>query len=188
MSDLGPAPDEANEILMDLLPKKIQQTLNQLYNESRELEEWKETHKKIIADRGADDEQHCSCCAPLRMELQRLQECIRNADAITAALCAGAETGDQKRDLESVREALAGTAPYAEPVPVRDACRKRAPLGGADAEALEHALTMTENERDASRFAAKRYKDALRKIYAADFSEHGRYAHGIAADALNLDT
>ena len=32
---------------------------------------------------------------------------------------------------------------------VRAACRKRAPLDGVDAEALEHALTQTEAERDA---------------------------------------
>lgn len=31
---------------------------------------------------------------------------------------------------------------------VREACRQRHPLDGADAQALEHALTMTEKERD----------------------------------------
>jgi len=31
---------------------------------------------------------------------------------------------------------------------VREACRKRTPLDGADAQALEHALTITEHERD----------------------------------------
>ena len=31
---------------------------------------------------------------------------------------------------------------------VREACKRRIPLDGADAEALEHAVTMTEKERD----------------------------------------
>lgn len=31
---------------------------------------------------------------------------------------------------------------------VREACRRRMPLDGADAQALEHALTITEGERD----------------------------------------
>jgi len=34
---------------------------------------------------------------------------------------------------------------------VRKACRQRVPLDGADAQALEHALTMTEGERDSIR-------------------------------------
>jgi hypothetical protein len=31
---------------------------------------------------------------------------------------------------------------------IREACRNRMPLDGTDAHALEHALTMTERERD----------------------------------------
>ena len=34
---------------------------------------------------------------------------------------------------------------------VRAACKRRMPLDGADAQALEYALTMTERERDAAR-------------------------------------
>lgn len=34
---------------------------------------------------------------------------------------------------------------------IRKACRMREPLGGADAQCLEHALTMTEEERDSAR-------------------------------------
>ena len=35
-------------------------------------------------------------------------------------------------------------------ITVREACRRRMPLDGADAQALEHALTITERERDAA--------------------------------------
>lgn len=34
---------------------------------------------------------------------------------------------------------------------VREACRRRMPLDGVDAQALEHALTITERERDEAR-------------------------------------
>jgi len=34
---------------------------------------------------------------------------------------------------------------------VREACRRRMPLDGADAQCLEHALTITERERDEAR-------------------------------------
>lgn len=34
---------------------------------------------------------------------------------------------------------------------VREACRRRRPLDGADSQALEHALTITERERDCAR-------------------------------------
>lgn len=37
-----------------------------------------------------------------------------------------------------------------EGITVREACRRRMALGGADAECLEHALVMTEQERDAA--------------------------------------
>lgn len=42
---------------------------------------------------------------------------------------------------------------------VREACRQRVPLDGADAQALEHALTITERERDE---AIAAFKDASR--------------------------
>jgi hypothetical protein len=38
-----------------------------------------------------------------------------------------------------------------EKITVRDACRRRMPLDGTDAQALEHALTITERERDTQR-------------------------------------
>lgn len=43
-----------------------------------------------------------------------------------------------------------------EGITVREACRRRLALGCADAQCLEHALTMTESERD----EAKRERDA----------------------------
>jgi hypothetical protein len=38
---------------------------------------------------------------------------------------------------------------------VRQACRNRRPLDGVDAQALEHALTITERERDQWKSAAQ---------------------------------
>lgn len=34
------------------------------------------------------------------------------------------------------------------PITIREACRRRMPLDGADAQCLEHAITITERERD----------------------------------------
>lgn len=42
-----------------------------------------------------------------------------------------------------------------EKLTVREACRRRMPLDGADAQALEHALSMTEDERDEARAHAR---------------------------------
>jgi len=46
-------------------------------------------------------------------------------------------------------------------LPVREACKKRMPLGGADAECLEHALTITERERDEARAKLCRAREIL---------------------------
>lgn len=43
---------------------------------------------------------------------------------------------------------------------VREACRRRMPLDGADAQALEHALSLTERERDAGMGSIKGIFDA----------------------------
>lgn len=47
---------------------------------------------------------------------------------------------------------------------VREACRRRVPLDGADAEALEHALTITERERDELRLLHKTAADAVAEL------------------------
>ena len=46
---------------------------------------------------------------------------------------------------------------------VREACRKRRPLEGADAQALEHALSITERERDQWRDRANAMLAAARR-------------------------
>lgn len=46
-------------------------------------------------------------------------------------------------------------------VNLRDACRAREPLDGADAQALEHALSITEKERDEARSEATKLEAAL---------------------------
>lgn len=50
---------------------------------------------------------------------------------------------------------------------VREACRQGLPLDGADAKALEHALTLTEKERDAARAAYQRQKAEALDAFAA---------------------
>lgn len=49
-----------------------------------------------------------------------------------------------------LRKQIIGAPSKGEKVEVRAACRRRMPLDGADAQALEHALTITEGERDAA--------------------------------------
>jgi hypothetical protein len=56
-------------------------------------------------------------------------------------------------DIEFLEAALyaARAAVSEEKINVRDACRRRMPLDGTDAQAMEHALKMTEDERDEER-------------------------------------
>jgi hypothetical protein len=49
---------------------------------------------------------------------------------------------------------------------VREACRQRLPLDGTDAQALEHALTMTEQERDGLLDGAQKLLVALHEAEA----------------------
>lgn len=44
---------------------------------------------------------------------------------------------------------------------VREACRRQVPLGGTDAQALEHALWITEKERDEARAEVERLEGVL---------------------------
>jgi hypothetical protein len=52
-----------------------------------------------------------------------------------------------------------------DPLPVRTAARQRRPLDGSDAQALEHAVTMTERERDTALTALKRLREAVSDIH-----------------------
>ncbi len=71
----------------------------------------------------------------------------------TRALGAIRETSkDLRCDHRHVAGCDCGSTPE-HALTVREACRKGRPLGGADAQALEHALTMTERERDELRAA-----------------------------------
>jgi len=58
-------------------------------------------------------------------------------------------------------------------ITVREACRRRMELGGADAQALEHALTMTETERETARRIAVRLRDAAQRLLAFGFGDGG---------------
>lgn len=51
------------------------------------------------------------------------------------------------------------------PITVREACRRKMPLDGADAQALEHALTMTERERDAAYAELNKQRPAITAIF-----------------------
>jgi hypothetical protein len=48
-------------------------------------------------------------------------------------------------------------------ITVRKACRRRMPLDGTDAQALEHALTITERERDEALAEVERLRVVLAK-------------------------
>lgn len=51
-----------------------------------------------------------------------------------------------------------------ESISVREACRRRLTLDGTDAQALEHALTITERERDEARSKCKTLRSSLRNV------------------------
>ena len=60
-----------------------------------------------------------------------------------------------------------------EPIKVREACRRRMPLDGVDAECLEHALTITERERDTARADAASLAALLREAMEFVTDAHG---------------
>ena len=53
-------------------------------------------------------------------------------------------------------------------VTVREACRRRMPLDGVDAQALEHALTITERERNTARTEGETLRKELSQMRALD--------------------
>ena len=55
--------------------------------------------------------------------------------------------------IARIDAALAEPAKADPTLTVREACRRRMPLDGTDAQALEHAITITERERDKARAA-----------------------------------
>lgn len=54
-------------------------------------------------------------------------------------------------EIEALRAEVEGLRPKPLPLQVRDAARRRSALDGADVQALEHAITITERERDDAR-------------------------------------
>lgn len=81
----------------------------------------------------------CDCCGKPFAFLQGETICFECADA-------GLGRGAQPKTNSPENPDSSGAT--MEKIFVRDACRKRMPLDGADAQALEHALTITERERD----------------------------------------
>jgi hypothetical protein len=63
--DLHKALDEAHGRIVDLSAQVNK--LNEMLND------WAETYRKIIDDRGPNDEAHCSCVPALRTEIDRLR-------------------------------------------------------------------------------------------------------------------
>jgi hypothetical protein len=80
------------------------------------------------------------------------------ARAILVALDAGVvpDETEVRVVLRQIEARLKAPAPGLAALTVREACRRRHPLDGADAEALEHALTITERERDEARTEVQR--------------------------------
>jgi len=66
--------------------------------------------------------------------------------------------GDMKQRIDA---ALAEPVKADPTLTVREACRRRMPLDGTDAQALEHAITITERERDEARAEVERLHDLL---------------------------
>ena len=64
---------------------------------------------------------------------------------------------------------------------VREACRRRMPLDGVDAQALEGALALTERERDEARAEVERLKESNRLLRHDADKEWGTAATAIAA-------
>lgn len=75
---------------------------------------------------------------------------------------------------------VADALPGADALPVRTAARLRMPLGGADAQALEGALAMTERERDAARAAQAGHQDDEVKTLRAQLALATRYGDELA--------
>jgi len=71
---------------------------------------------------------------------------------------------DAKRLLDEARGKSAATGR----MEVREACRQRYPLDGSDAQALEHALTITERERDAALEALETLEHAAYSMITCD--------------------
>jgi len=55
-----------------------------------------------------------------------------------------------------------------ERITVRKTCRQRMPLDGADAQALEHALTITERERDAAYAELRKLRPTIAAVFDSD--------------------
>jgi hypothetical protein len=75
-----------------------------------------------------------------------------------------AEPLDQIREVAAtLKDALDGKKPGAL-LKIREECRKKRTLSGADAQALEHALTITERERDTAISKFQSHNRQLRKL------------------------
>lgn len=127
-----------------------------------------------------EDVQSCSSCLPALAgeEIERLRKALMPFASYGHALLrlnGGAslmrlEVDGERHELtaahwsDAVIAALAGVEARADaPASIREAARRRQPLGGPDAQALEGALTMTERERDEARAAQRKaFDDAVR--------------------------
>jgi len=65
--------------------------------------------------------------------------------------------------IQRIDAALAEPVKADPTLTVREACRRRMPLDGTDAQALEHAITITERERDEARAEVARLRNAVRE-------------------------
>lgn len=88
----------------------------------------------------------------------RLAAHATDTQATTCAVCLEHKHTPLRRDemggyvcLTCIDKRLDAVLPVDLPAPVRDVAKRRMPLDGADAQALEHALTITERERDKAR-------------------------------------
>lgn len=92
-------------------------------------------------------------------ETQRLLALL--AEARVWMLADSRSTRDYASKVFDLNQRIIAALDQSKPDPtltVREACRRRMPIDGADAQALENALTITERERDEARAELSRWR------------------------------
>lgn len=102
------------------------------------------------------------------------EEAAEFLNEIALAIVSAGDIGDPKSQffraaIEKAVKEFAQPGGATKPISAREAARRRMPLDGADAQALEGALTLTERERDEARAEVERLRDMVESL-EADFA------------------
>lgn len=68
--------EDANQILREKYEKNWGNDCRRITDLEEEIEDWKETHRRVLADAGSPDEVHCSCCSHLRVRVGALERAL----------------------------------------------------------------------------------------------------------------